>query len=351
MPFDTSTSRAFKEAMDEILALTVHAETDEEADRWKKVADELWEVRRKQIKSNFASRTFAYNFILSRLGAVCADLTKDPYRDLKRRLQSRLLEFRGRLMDSAVDLLDHFHDLQIPDELDAEEEDAEALEPQQSPKTEEAGHDQEIPAAESVEDGAEMTTTTLSLVRADLHTEYEALFATCVIRPDKVGSVNWHIGKLKKYRERYDATGAPLGIPWWFVGIIHCMECGFDFNGHLHNGDPLNAKTVHVPKDRPPFDNWDWDTSAQDALTMKGFDSWNEWTIAGALYQWERYNGFGYRKYHPETKSPYLWSFSNHYTKGKYVADGEWSESHVSKQCGAGTLLRALVNRGLAVLL
>jgi lysozyme family protein len=128
------------------------------------------------------------------------------------------------------------------------------------------------------------------------------------------------------------------------------MVCGFNFEGHLHNGDPIDAKTVRVPKDRPPFDNWDWASSARDALTMKGFDKWNEWSVAGTLYQWERYNGFGYRKFHPETKSPYLWSYSNHYTQGKYIADGKWSATHVSKQCGAATILRAMVNRGLVVL-
>ena len=350
MPFDTSTNKAFKEAMDEIFALTMLAETDEEAERWENVSDELAATRKKVIQDDFASRTFAYNFILMRLGAVCNELTKDAYRDAKRRLQSKLLEFRSRLMDSAIDALDQFHNLAVPDEIDTETEDSAALEPQQSAKTDELDDDQNVPAAEAMADAAIMTTTAPSKVRPDLHTEYESMFATCVIRPDKLGSVNWHIGKLKTFREIYEATGTPLSIPWWFVGIIHCMECGFNFEGHLHNGDPLDAKTVHVPKDRPPFDNWDWTSSARDALTMKGFDSWNEWSIAGALYQWERYNGFGYRKFHPETKSPYLWSFSNHYTKGKYVADGEWSASHVSKQCGAATLLRALVNRGLVAL-
>jgi lysozyme family protein len=350
MPFDTSTNRAFKEAMDEIFALIVLAESEADAERWDKVSDELVAARKKVIQDDFASRTFAYNFILSRLGAVCNELTKDAYREAKRRLQSKLFEFRARLLDSAVDALDQFHNLTVPDEIDMETEDPEALVPGQSAKTDEPDDDQSIPDAQVMADAAAMTTTVPSKVRDDLHTEYESMFATCVIRPDKIGSVNWHIGKLNKFRAQYEATGTPLNIPWWFVGIIHCMECGFNFEGHLHNGDPIGAKTVHVPKNRPPFDDWDWSSSARDALTMKGFDDWNEWSIAGSLYQWERYNGFGYRKFHPETKSPYLWSYSNHYTRGKYVADGQWSASHVSKQCGAATILRAMVNRGLVAL-
>ena len=40
------------------------------------------------------------------------------------------------------------------------------------------------------------------------------------------------------------------------------------------------------------------------------------------LFRLEAYNGSGYRDKHPDVKTPYLWSFSNHYTRGKYVADG-----------------------------
>ena len=192
MPFDPSTTKSFQEAMNEIMALTVYADTEEEAEQWKKVSDELWEDRKKVIKSDFASRTFAYNIILSRLGSVCAELSKDHYRDLKRKLQGRLLELRGRLMNLAVDALDQFHGLQIPAELDAEEEDPKALKPKQSPKTGEPEDDSEIPAAAAMEDAAAMTSTKPSQVREDLRTDYESLFATCVMRPDKLGSINWH---------------------------------------------------------------------------------------------------------------------------------------------------------------
>jgi hypothetical protein len=60
------------------------------------------------------------------------------------------------------------------------------------------------------------------------------------------------------------------------------------------------------------------------------------------LYQLEGYNGWGYRLHHTHVLTPYLWSFSTHYTSGKYVADGTWSDTAVSKQCGAAALLRRL---------
>jgi lysozyme family protein len=52
-----------------------------------------------------------------------------------------------------------------------------------------------------------------------------------------------------------------------------------------------------------------------------GLDHWQDWSLAGLLYRLEAYNGFGYRKHHPEVLTPYLWSFSST-TAGKYVQDG-----------------------------
>ncbi len=60
------------------------------------------------------------------------------------------------------------------------------------------------------------------------------------------------------------------------------------------------------------------------------------------LYQLEGYNGWGYRLHHPHVLTPYLWSYSNHYTSDKYVADGTWSDTALSKQCGAAVLLRRM---------
>jgi hypothetical protein len=60
------------------------------------------------------------------------------------------------------------------------------------------------------------------------------------------------------------------------------------------------------------------------------------------LYKLEGYNGYGYHRPDININSPYLWSFSNHYTKGKFIRDKEYSPTAVSKQCGAAILLRRL---------
>lgn len=183
---------------------------------------------------------------------------------------------------------------------------------------------------------------------AALRREYERLFETCQIRPDRQRDVESIAKQLARDRERYETVTARQGVPWTFVAVVHQMESSGNFSRHLHNGDPLTARTVQVPKGRPkrgspPFT---WEESAADALALKRLSGSTDWSLAGMLYQLERYNGWGYRLHHPHVLSPYLWSFSTHYQSGKYVADGRWSETAVSKQCGAAVLLRRLAEHG-----
>ena len=182
-----------------------------------------------------------------------------------------------------------------------------------------------------------------------LRQEYENLFNSCIIRPERFQAVEELVTIIKDTKDRYLGVSIPLGIPWGFIAVIHNMEASLNFMTHLHNGDPLTARTVQVPENRPrkghpPFT---WEESATDALTMRGLGSQTDWSLAGTLYQLEGYNGWGYRLYHPYVLSPYLWGFSNHYTSGKYIADGTWSDTAVSKQCGAAVLLRRMAEKGI----
>src|ERR1022692_3987605 len=123
---------------------------------------------------------------------------------------------------------------------------------------------------------------------------------------------------------------------------------GLNFNQHLHNGDPLTARTVHVPAGRPPNGSppFAWEQSATDALTFQGFANLTDWSLPVILYRLEAYNGFGYRKLAPPINTPYLWSFSNQYTSGKYVADGKFDPHAVSPQCGAAVILLQMAQNG-----
>jgi lysozyme family protein len=70
-----------------------------------------------------------------------------------------------------------------------------------------------------------------------LRSEYEDLFNNCVIRPERLASVEALIAGLLSNRVRYENVGGNLGIPWFFVAVIHNMEASQNFTRHLHNGD------------------------------------------------------------------------------------------------------------------
>ena len=184
---------------------------------------------------------------------------------------------------------------------------------------------------------------------ADIADDYRKLFDTCVIKDANRSEVQWYVSKItdSSRRKSYEAVAEETCVPWYFTAIIHGMECSFDMTSHLHNGDSLKAKTRNVPAGRP--NPWlppsDWVSSACDAIRYDKLDEKADWDLASILYRWEGYNGWRSRLLY-KINTPYLWSFSNHYTKGKFVADNVWDGNAVSKQCGAAVMLKALVEGG-----
>jgi lysozyme family protein len=185
---------------------------------------------------------------------------------------------------------------------------------------------------------------------AGLKRDYNELFSTCKASPFRLRSVDALVDSIASGRRRLEAMGTTFGIPWYVLGIIQMLEGGGSFSRHLHNGDPLTARTKNVPKGRPsagrpPFT---WEQSAKDAIELEHLDTWKDWSVAGILFRFEAFNGFGYRKRTINIPSPYLWSFSNHYRKGKFDRDGHYDPNLVSEQCGAAVLLHRMIERGLA---
>jgi len=182
--------------------------------------------------------------------------------------------------------------------------------------------------------------------------EYRDLFAGCVIDETKRHLVDRDVARLltESRKAAYKHIEAETGVPWYFVGAIHNLEASFNMTRHLHNGDSLKKRTWQVPAGRPEV--WDppndWASSAIDALVYEKFTTdaakKRGWTLEPLLYRLERYNGLGSRRH--GIHSPYLWSYSQHYVKGKYVRDGVWDPEAISKQCGAVVLIKALIERG-----
>jgi len=140
-----------------------------------------------------------------------------------------------------------------------------------------------------------------------------------------------------KNKKRYKEVGDRAGFPWYLVAIIHSLESRNNFERGLHNGEAWNKKTTKVPKGLGPFKSWE--DSAVNALGL--VDAPEDFThIEDILHFLEKYNGTGYRK--RGINSPYLWSYSNHYTSGKYIRDGKYDPNAVSKQIGAAILLKEL---------
>jgi lysozyme family protein len=182
-----------------------------------------------------------------------------------------------------------------------------------------------------------------------LKNEYQHLFDTTMINANRYADVDASLNKILAGRSQYDTVAAHTGIPWYFIGIIHNMECSCNFKTHLHNGDPLTKRTTHVPIGYPKTGNppFSWTDSAEDALRLKSLDLWTDWSVPAMLFQFERYNGFGYRR--QGINSPYLWSFSNHYLRGKFTSDGIFDPNAVSKQVGAAVLLRRMSEKQIAI--
>jgi lysozyme family protein len=176
--------------------------------------------------------------------------------------------------------------------------------------------------------------------------EYVRFYQGAGIRPTHAAKVDKLADRALAHRARYAAVGDPAGVPWWFLAAIHLLESTFNFEAHLHNGDPLTRRTFRAPAGQPadgapPFA---WEVSAADALRRQKLVGLKDWSLPRALWRWERYNGFGYRSRGVAT--PYLWSFSSVYLRGKFVRDGAFDGGATSAQCGAAVLLKALQARG-----
>ncbi|RTL42738.1 MAG: hypothetical protein EKK48_12195 [Candidatus Melainabacteria bacterium] len=182
-----------------------------------------------------------------------------------------------------------------------------------------------------------------------LKKEYESLFAAAVVSEQGKRFAGPIIKTIVANKPRYQGVAERVGCPWWIVGIIHYIECHNDFSKHIHNGDPLAQKTKKRPANRPLTPGpWSWEESAYDALVnVRGLNKWKDWSIAGCLWQLEGYNGYGYRQYHPDVKTPYLWSMTNQYTKGKYIEVNQggkwvvqWKPELVSQQLGLAAIMK-----------
>ena len=150
---------------------------------------------------------------------------------------------------------------------------------------------------------------------------------------------NWLTNK-----SRYEGVARLTGIPAKLIAAIHYRESGMRWDTYLHQGDPLGKPAVHWPTNIPVFDVWEdaaihaLNTQARnrDALGMN-VDTTDEATWATFA---EAYNGLGY--FRRGSPSPYVWSGTNQYGSGMYVADGVYDANRTDPRVGIMALVSSI---------
>lgn len=167
-----------------------------------------------------------------------------------------------------------------------------------------------------------------------------ARWSACHILPEWLRILDTVSHKLFNAKARYQAVETVTKVPWPIIAVIHQRESSQSWNASLAQGDPWNKVSIHVPRGRGPFASWE--AAAEDALAVCAPHAahWDDWSIGGALTLLEQYNGLGYAgKGRP---SPYIWSATDQYHSGKYIADGHYDPNAVDHQTGCAALLQRM---------
>lgn len=143
-------------------------------------------------------------------------------------------------------------------------------------------------------------------------------------------------------------------VPWWFIAIVSEREYGGPprWDRQLGQGDALALKSHNVPAGMGPYTAHPDDvTPGHDAWTRCCVDvlinsapfaaKWMLWTVGGVMTLFEEYNGLGYAA--RGVPSAYVWSGSDQYVSGKYVADHVYRASAVDVQEGCAPLLSVMM--------
>jgi lysozyme family protein len=165
---------------------------------------------------------------------------------------------------------------------------------------------------------------------AVLAPEYSGLLAAMKITRDT--EARQVASRLLGGEHYFDEVSAWTGVPKLWAMASFEREAGSNFRLSPAQGDPWNSKSIHVPKNRGPFDSWP--SAAEDAYHLDGLDQVGaaNWFWTRACYEGELFNGFGYRA--RGIHSPYLLAGTNLYTRGKFTADGHFDPSVVDQQLG-----------------
>jgi lysozyme family protein len=206
--------------------------------------------------------------------------------------------------------------------------------------------------------------------------EYTALLAAMRIDPAREHELAARaavvLALAERHRDEWAEVEGKTGVPrLWGLASFE-RESGSDYSRSPAQGDRWDRVSVNVPRGLGPYQCWgDACVAAYridrldevagsagvspastgestpvatpphpDPLPASG-EREKAWTWARACYEGELFNGFGPRAHGRRTG--YLWSWTNIYTGGKYVADGKWDPDTQDQQCGMVPMMAALL--------
>jgi lysozyme family protein len=150
--------------------------------------------------------------------------------------------------------------------------------------------------------------------------------------------------RLARSADRYKTVQNATGVPWEWIAVVHEREASQAWSLSLAQGDPWNHVSTHVPAGLGPYNSWE--EAAIDALELPqhALDKVTDWSPEMMLYSAEKWNGWGprYKGY----VTGYLWSYTDQYIGGKFVADHVWDKSVYDKQIGVAPILKKLLEAG-----
>lgn len=171
---------------------------------------------------------------------------------------------------------------------------------------------------------------------------YQHAWDKMVINPSRLSLIDATAKRLLADKAKFQEASVLTHVPWHIIAVIKERESGVDphFLGNIANGQSWARKTTLVPAGRGPFSSWL--QAAYDALVNcpPHAAKWKDWTVGGQLVLLTEYNGEGY--YFKGVPDPYIFSFTNQYSHGKYTGDHGYDPNAVDQEIGCAPIIARL---------
>lgn len=187
------------------------------------------------------------------------------------------------------------------------------------------------------------------------HVDQESRWRAATVNPKCRIALDVAVALYQRNEWRYQqiANMRPGTVPPYVLFCLHGRESDWNFKCSPAQGDSLQRRSIHVPKNRIPDKEppYDFTTSAVDSWFVCDRLDLKDWKhLQTALQAMSDFNGTGYD--HPgKPPTPYLWAGTSLYGPpwGKYVADGHYSPTAHDGQLGCCAWLKAMQSHGIDV--